>query len=96
MAGHSISRGYNGVKRHVKLRWFDRHFLDHQVIVDNPNNIHAFNKFEEKGHAERKYNLFRLTDLTREELYVMGVPAILDDVEKYNFFVSGDRYKIFL
>ena len=71
-------------KRYVKLRWFDRHFPDHEVIVeiDNPNSIHAFNRFEEEGHAERKYNHFRLIDLTREELYAMGVPAILDDEEE--------------
>ena len=71
-------------KRYVKLRWFDRHFPDHEIIVetDNPNSIHAFNRFEEEGHAERKYNHFRLIDLTREELYAMGVPAILDDEEE--------------
>ena len=57
-------------KSYVKLRWFDRHFPDHEVVVeiDSPNSIHAFNKFEEEGHAERKYNHFRLIDLTREEL----------------------------
>ena len=71
-------------KSYVKLRWFDQHFSDHEVIVeiDNPNSIHAFNRFEEEGHAERKYNQFRLTDLTREELYVMGVPAVLDYEEE--------------
>ena len=70
-------------KRYVKLRWFDRHFPDHEVIVeiDNPNSIHAFNKFEEEGHAERRYKHFRLIDLTREDLYIMGVPAILDEEE---------------
>ena len=54
-------------KRYVQLRWFDQHFPDHEVIVevDNPNRIHAFNQFEEEGHAERKYNHFRLIDLTR-------------------------------
>ena len=41
-----------------------------------------FNKFEEEGHVERKYNRFRLIDLTREELYAMGVPSILDDEEE--------------
>ena len=46
---------------------------------DNPNNIHALNQFDEEGHADQKYNHFRLTDLTREELYAMGVPAVLDD-----------------
>ena len=71
-------------KRYVKLRWFDRHFPGHEVIVeiDNPNSIHAFKRFGEEGHAERKYNHFRLIDLTREELYVMGVPTTLDDEEE--------------
>ena len=64
--------------RYVKLRWFDRYFPNHEVIVeiDNPNVIHAFNRFEEEGHEERKYNHFRLIDLTREELYDMGVSTI--------------------
>ena len=71
-------------KRYVKLRWSDRHFPDHEVIVEieNPNSIHAFNQFEEKGNAEWKYNHFRQIDLTREELYTMGVPAILDEEEE--------------
>ena len=71
-------------KRYVKLIWFDRHFPDHEVIVEieNPNSIHAFNRFEVEGHAERKYNHFKLIDLTREELYAMGVPAILDNEEE--------------
>ena len=70
-------------KRFVELRWFYRHFPDHEIIVeiDNPNSIHAFNRFEEEGHAERRYNHFRLIDLTREKLYTMGVPAILDHDE---------------
>ena len=53
-------------KRYVKLGRFDRHFPEHEVIVeiDIPNSIHAFNRFEEEGHAERKYNHFRLIDLT--------------------------------
>ena len=68
-------------KRYVKLRWLDQHFPDHEIIVeiDNPNSIHAFNRFEEEGHAEQRYNHFRLIDLTQEDLYTMGVPAILDD-----------------
>ena len=46
---------------------------------------------EEEGHTERRYNHFRLIDLTREELYAMGVTAILDDdEEEYIFFVSDD------
>ena len=50
--------------------------------IGNPNSIHALNRFEEEGHAERKYNQFRLTDLAREELYAIRVPAILDDEEE--------------
>ena len=71
-------------KRYVKLRWFDRHFPDYEVIVeiDNLNSFHTFNRFEEEGHPERRYNHFRLIDLTQEELYAMGVPAILDDDEE--------------
>ena len=53
-------------KRYVKLRWFDQHFPDYKVIVelDNSNSIHAFNRFKEEGHPERKYNHFRLIVLT--------------------------------
>ena len=71
-------------KRYVKLKWFDRHFPDREVIVeiDNLNSIHTFNRFEEEGHAERKYKHFRLIDLTREDLYAMEVPAILDNEEE--------------
>ena len=71
-------------KMYVKLRWFDQHFPDHEVIVeiDNSNSIHAFNQLEEKGHAEQKCNHFRLIYSTREKFYAMGVPAILDDGEE--------------
>ena len=71
-------------KRYVKLRWLDQHFPNHEIILEigNPNSIHAFNRFEEEGHAERKYNHFRLRDLTREELYAIDISAILDDEEE--------------
>ena len=37
-------------KRYVKLRWLERHFPDHEVIVeiDNPNSIHVFNRLEDR------------------------------------------------
>ena len=37
-------------KWYVKLRWLERHFPDHEVIVeiDNPNSIHAFNRLEDR------------------------------------------------
>ena len=59
-------------------------FADHEVIleIDNPNSFHAFNRFEEEGHPERKYNHFRLIDVTQEELYAMAVPTILDVEEE--------------
>ena len=46
-------------KRYVKLRCLERHFPDHEVIVEigNPNSIPAFNRFEEEGHVERN-NLY--------------------------------------
>ena len=71
-------------KSYVKIRWFDQHFPDHEVImeIDSPNSIHVFNRFEEEGHVEQRYNHFRLIELTREELYIMGVPTILDDEEE--------------
>ena len=50
--------------------------------IDNRNSIQAFSRCEEEGHAERKYNHFRLRDLTQEELYIMGVPAIFDDEDE--------------
>ena len=61
-------------KRYVKLRWFDRYFPDHEVIVEmhNIESIHALNRFKEEGHAEQKYNYFWLIDL----------PPILDDEEE--------------
>ena len=73
-----------GRKIYVKLRWFDRHFPEHEVIVEisNPNSIHAFNRFEEEGYIEQRYKHFRLIDLRQEELYVMRVSAILDDEEE--------------
>ena len=56
-----------GCNRNVKLRWFDLHFPNHEIIVeiDNPHSIHAFNRHEEEGHTEQKHNHFRLIDLTR-------------------------------
>ena len=46
------------------------------VVIDNPNSVHAFNRLEEEGHVERYGCHFKLIDLTREDLYDMGVPAI--------------------
>ena len=56
--------------------------------IDNRNSIHAFSRFEEKGHAEQKYNHFRLIDLTQEELYIMGVPSIFDDEDEESTFMT--------
>ena len=66
-------------KRYIKLRWFQRYFPQHEIIVelDCANSIVSFNRFEEDGFVERKYNNFRLLqDLTRDDLYDMGIPAI--------------------
>ena len=71
-------------KRYVKLRWFNQHFSNHEVMVeiDSQNSIQSFNRLKEEGHVERRHNHFRLIDLAREKLHVMGVPAILDDEEE--------------
>ena len=57
-------------KRYVKLRWFNRQFPNHQVIVElyNPNIRSSGTEIQ-----------LQLIDLTQEELYIMGVPPILDD-----------------
>ena len=46
------------------------------VVINNPNSVHKFNRLEEEGHVERYQCHFKLTDLTREDLYDMGIPAI--------------------
>ena len=86
-------------KRYVKLRWLERHFPDHEVIVeiDNPNSIHAFNRLEEEEHIERKYNHFRLLDLTRDDLYRRGIAGIdMDEWARWlrSFFVNYGDHKI--
>ena len=62
----------------TKRRWVGEQFSSREeiVIIDNPNGIHAFNRLEEEGHLERYKCHFKLVDLTREDLYDMGVPAI--------------------
>ena len=39
----------------TKRRWFKAQYPHHRFIIeelDNANSIHAFNRFEEKGHVE--------------------------------------------
>ena len=62
----------------TKRRWVFDQFSSREeiVIIDNPNGIHAFNRLEEEGHLERYKCHFKLVDLTREDLYDMGVPAL--------------------
>ena len=62
----------------TKRRWILDQFPDSEeiVIIDNPNSVHAFNRLEEEGHVERYKCHFKLIDLTREDLYDLGVPAI--------------------
>ena len=62
----------------TKRRWLLDQFSESEeiVIIDNPNSVHAFNRLEEEGHVERSKCHFKLVDLTREDLYDMGVPAI--------------------
>ena len=62
----------------TKRRWLLDQFPDSEeiVIIDNPNSVHAFNRLEEEGHVERYKCHFKLVDLSREDLYDMGVPTI--------------------
>ena len=62
----------------TKRRWLLDQFPESEeiVVIDNPNSVHAFNRLEEEGHVERYGCHFKLIDLTREDLYDMGVPAI--------------------
>ena len=62
----------------TKRRWLLNQFSDSEeiVVIDNPNSVHVFNRFEEEGHVERYGCHFKLVDLTREDLYDLGVPAI--------------------
>ena len=64
----------------VKRRWLIEKFPNSEeiVVIDNANSVHAFNRFEEDGHVERYECHFRLVDLTRDDLYNMGVPAMED------------------
>ena len=49
--------------------------------IGRPYSTHAFNRIEEEGQVQQGYNNLNLIDLTREGLYTMGVPVILDDDE---------------
>lgn len=62
----------------TKRRWIRDTFPNSEeiVIIDNPNSVQAFNRFEEEGHIERYHCHFKLIDLTREDLYGMGIPAL--------------------
>ena len=82
MICHIMLQRYSNVKGMLNSDGLINIFLSMKLEKDNPNGIHGFDPFEEEGHAERKYNHFRLIDLTREEMYAMGVPAILDDEEE--------------
>ena len=64
--------------RSTKRHWFAETYRNYEEIVeiDNPNAIHSFNRFEEEGHVQRYRCHFKLVDLTRDDLYALGIPAI--------------------
>ena len=43
---------------------------------DNPNNARVFDCFEKEGQMERYKYHFKLSDLTRDNFYGIGVPDI--------------------
>ena len=74
----TISREYKFISK--KRRWFRAQYPHHRFIIeelDNANNIHAFNRFEE-GYIERFQCHFRLVDLARYALYALATPTIHD------------------
>ena len=63
----------------TKRQWFKAQYPHHRFMIeelDNTNNIHAFNRFEEKGYVERFQCHFRLVDILRDALYALATPAI--------------------
>ena len=66
-----IQRRVISAKRRWLLEKFPR--CEEIVIIDNPNSVHAFNRLENEEHVERCGCHFKLIDLTREDLYDLGV-----------------------
>ena len=64
----------------TKRQWLRVQYPHHRFMVEEVHNAdctHAFNRFEE-GHAERLQCHFRLVDLARDALYVLGTTIIHD------------------
>ena len=60
----------------TKKRWFEAQYLHHRFIMnelDNPNGIHVFNRFEEKGFVECFQCHFRLADIPRDTFYALAI-----------------------
>ena len=53
----------------IKRQWLQENFPKSKEIamIDNPNSIHPFNRFEEEDHVEMYKCHFRLTDQTRDD-----------------------------
>ena len=63
----------------TKIRWFKAQYPHHRFIIeelDNANSIHAFNRFEEKGHLERFQCHFMLVDILCDVLYALVTSAV--------------------
>lgn len=86
-----ISRGYRDVSLYKK-QWFRTQYPHHRFIVeelDNANDIHAFNRFEEKGHLERFQHHFRLIDLACDAMCAndcMPKVRLLPKINEGGFF----------
>ena len=62
----------------IKKRWFKAQYPNHRFIMDeldNPNGIHAFNKFEKKGFVKRSQCYFRLIGIPCDVFYALATPA---------------------
>ena len=62
----------------TKKRWFKAQYPHHGFIMDeldNPNGIHAFNRFEEERFVENFQCHFRLIDVPLDAFYVLATPV---------------------
>ena len=62
----------------IKKRWFKAQYPNHRFIMDeldNPNGIHAFNKFEKEGFVKCSQCYFRLIDIPCDAFYALATPA---------------------
>ena len=66
---HTILHVCEGVQLH-------KYRSEEIVVIDNPNRVHAFNRFEEEDHVQRYEYDFRFINVMRNNFYDMGSHAL--------------------